>query len=124
MNAESQVLAGLEKMDLFFQQKRVGAKVDIFFARDQTGDDFSDLGMHQRLTAGNRDHGRAALVHGAEAFFRRQIFFQDVRGVLDFAASGAGEIAAEQGFKHQHQRILLATGELLPQDIARHGPHL
>ena len=81
-------------------------------------------GMHERLAAGDGDHGRAAFVDRAETFFRSEIVLQDVGGVLDLAASGAGQVAAEQGLEHEHERILLAPGELLAQDIGRNSPHL
>ena len=70
VNAEGQVLARLEEIDLFFQQQRVGAEVNVFLARDQAFDDLVDLRMHQRLAAGDGDHGGAALVDGAETLFR------------------------------------------------------
>ena len=63
--------------------------------------------------------GRAAFVDGLEALLGRQVLLQDVGGVLDLAAAGAGEIAAEERLEHQHERISLAPGELLPQDVAR-----
>ena len=43
VNAEGQILAGLEEMNLLFQQQGVGAEIDIFLARDQAFDDLADL---------------------------------------------------------------------------------
>ena len=80
--------------------------------------------MHQRLAAGNADHGRVALFHRAEAFGGSKVFFQDVGRVLNFAAAGARQVAAEQRFQHQDQGIALAPGELLPQHVTRYRPHL
>ncbi len=77
---------------------------------DQAFDDLGNLGVHERFAAGDGDHGGSAFVDGAETFFRREIFFQDVGGVLDLAASGAGQVAAEQGLEHEHERVLLAPG--------------
>ena len=54
----------------------------------------------------------------------REILLQDVGRVLDFAASRAGQVAAEQRLEHEHERVLLAAGDLLAQHIAGHGPHL
>ena len=124
VNGEAQVLAGLEEVQLFFQQQGVGAEINIFLARDQAFDNFVDLGMHQRLAAGDGDHGGAAFIHGFEAVFRGKIGFQDVGGILDLAASGAGQIAAEQRLEHEHERIALASGQFLAQDIGSHRPHL
>ena len=124
VHAEGQVLTRLEEMNLFFQQQGVGAEIDIFLARHQALDDLTDLRMHERLAAGDRHHGRSAFVNRAKTFFGRKIFLQNVRRVLNLAASGAGQVAAEQRLEHQHERILLAPGKLLPQHITRHSPHL
>ena len=35
VNGERQILAGLEEVQLFLQQQRVGAEIDVFLARDQ-----------------------------------------------------------------------------------------
>src|ERR1035438_4629422 len=56
--------------------------------------------------------------------FWGEVFFQDVGGVLDLAASGAGQIAAEQRLEHEHERIALASGQLLAQNVGGHCPHL
>src|ERR1019366_9178902 len=44
--------------------------------------------------------------------------------VLDLAASGAGQVAAEQRLKHEHERISLTSGQLLAQNVGGHCPHL
>jgi hypothetical protein len=76
VDAEGQVLAGLEEMNLFFQQQGVGAEINIFLARDQAFHDLADLRVHERLAAGDGDHRCAAFVHGAETFFRVRSFFK------------------------------------------------
>ena len=68
--------------------------------------------------------GRAALVDRVEALFGREVLLEDVRRVLNLAAAGAGQIAAEQRLEHQDQRIALATAQALAEDIGRHRPHL
>src|SRR6202008_2681204 len=60
----------------------------------------------------------------AEALFGAQILLKDVGGVLDFASSGAGQVAAEKRLEHQDERVLLASGELLADHVAGYGPHL
>jgi len=47
-----------------------------------------------------------------------------VSWILDLAASGTGQVAAEQRLEHQDERVLFATGNLLPEHIRRHRPHL
>src|ERR1700686_1272202 len=80
--------------------------------------------MHQRLTAGGRNQRRSAFIHRFETVFRGEIGFQDVGGVLDLAASSASQVAAEQRLEHEHERIALASGQFLAQDVRSHCPHL
>ena len=68
VNREGQIFAGGEEVQLFFQEQRVGAEVDVLLARDQSVHDFGDLGMHQRLAAGDADHRRATFINGAKTF--------------------------------------------------------
>ena len=75
VNRKTQVLARLEQVQLFFQQQRVGAEVNIFLARDQAFDNLVDLRMHEWLAARYRNHRRSALIDSFEAVFGREIFF-------------------------------------------------
>ncbi len=111
-------------MQLFFQEQRVGAEINVLFPRNQPLDDFVDLRVHQRFAAGDRNHRRSAFIHGFEAFFRRQFRFQNVRRILDLAATGAGQVAAKERLQHQHERIALAPRELLFQDVRCNRPRL
>ena len=124
VDGEGEVLAGLEQVDLFLQQQGVGAEVDVFLARDQAFDDFLDLRMHERLAAGDADHRSAAFFDGLEALLGREVLLEDVRGVLDLAAAGAGQVAAEERLEHEHQRIALTSLQLLLQDVSSDRPHL
>ena len=124
VDGEGEVLAGLEEVQLFLEQQRVGAEVDVFLARDQAFDDLVDLRVHQRLAAGDGDHGRAAFVDGLEAFLGRKVLLEDVGRILDFAAARAGQIAAEQRLEHEHQRVAPAALEALLEDVGCYGPHL
>ncbi len=110
VDAEGQIFAWPEEIQLLFQQQGVGAEIDIFLACYQAFDNLGDLGMHERFAAGDGDHRRAAFVYGAKTFLRREIFFQDMGRVLDLAASGASQVAAEQGLEHEHERVLFAAG--------------
>src|ERR1700690_2713977 len=47
-----------------------------------------------------------------------------MRGILNLPPARTSQIAAEQRLQHQHQRILLASLELLPEDVSCHRPHL
>ncbi len=124
VDGKGQILAGLKEVQLFFQQQRVRAQIDVFLASDQPFDNLVDLRVHERLAAWNRDHRCPALVHGLEALFRRQFLFQDVRRILNFAATCASQIAAKQRLEHQHKRIALPPAQLLFQHIGCNGPSL
>src|SRR5208283_4268369 len=64
------------------------------------------------------------LVHRAQALFRSELLPEHVSGVLDFAATRAGQVAAEERLQHQNQRIALAALEFLLQDVRCDRPHL
>ncbi len=69
------ILARLEQVQFFFEQKRVGAHVDVLLASHQTRYDLRHLRMQQRLATRDRYHRRATLIHRPEALFRRQLRF-------------------------------------------------
>src|SRR5205807_8205665 len=121
---KSQVFAGTEQVDLFLEQQSVGAEINVFTAGDQSFDDLRDLRMHERLAAGNADHGSAAFLNSAEAFLRGEVFLENMGRILDLAAACAGEITAEERLQHQHKRIPFASRKPLLQDVACHSPHL
>ncbi len=93
VHGEGQVLAGLEKMKLFFQEQRVGAEIDVLLPRHQALDDLLDLRVHQRR-------------------------------ILNFAASRACQVAAEQRLQHQHERVAFSPLQLLLEDVRGNRPHL
>ena len=69
-------------------------------------------------------HRRATFIHRAETFFGGKLLLQDVRGILNLAAAGARQIAAQQWLQHQHERIVLASLQPLADDVGRRRPHL
>ena len=80
-------------------------------------DDLADLAVNQRLAARNRHHGRAAFIDGVETFLDREPAIENRIGIVDLAASEAGEIAAKQRLQHQHERIAFAPQQLLLENI-------
>src|ERR1035437_1811257 len=124
MHREREVLARRKQVQLLLQQQRIRAHVNVLFPRHQSRHDLRHLRMQQRLAARNRNHRRAALLSRLEAFLRRELRLQNVRGILDLAASGARQVAAEQRLQHQHQGILLAPFQLLLQHVSCDGPCL
>ena len=124
MDRPDEIGIGLEEIELLLQQQRVGAEIDEFLARDDALDDLLDLAVEQRLAAGDRHHRRAAFVDRFEAFCDRQALVQDRVGIVDLAAAGAGEVAAEQRLQHQHERIALDAHEALLRHIGADADHL
>ena len=124
VNGEGEVLAGLEQVQLFLQQERVGAEINVFLARDQAFDDLSDLRVHERLATGNAHQRNAAFFDCLEALLGREILLEDVRRVLDLAASGASQVAAEERLQHEDEWVALTSLQLLLQDVRSDGPHL
>ena len=124
VHGKAEVFAGGEEIELFFEQESVGAEVDVLFTGDQAVDNFFDLRMHERLAAGDGDGGDTAFFDCFEALFGAEVALQDVGGILNFSAASAGQVAAEEGFEHQDERVAFASGELLLEDVGRHGEHL
>src|SRR6185503_5649780 len=124
VNAEGQILRRSEKMDLLFQEQRVRTQINVFLAGDEAFDDFPDLRVQQRLATGDRDHRRPAFLYRLKTLFRRELALEDMAGILDLAAAGTSQVAAEQRLQHQDERIPLASGELLPDDISSNRPRL
>ncbi len=124
VDREGQVGRGLVFVDVLGEQNRVRAQVDEFLARHDAGDDLRHLLVDQGFAAGNGHDGRAALVHRLQGVLDADPLLQDLLRIVDFAAAGAGEIALEQGFQHQHERIALVAAQLAAGDIARDLVHL
>ena len=95
VDGPGEVRAGLERVHLLFQKQRVGADDDEFLARDTGLDDFGDFAVQQGFSPGDDHHGRAAFVHRLKALGNRQALIEDLGRVVDLAATGAGQIAAE-----------------------------
>ena len=117
MDRPVEVAIGLVAIDVFFQQQRIGADGHELAARDGAFDDLRQFLVQQRLAAGDDDDRGAAFVDRAEAVGQRQPLVEDLVGIVDLAAAGAGEIAPEQRFEHQDQRVFVAAAQLLPHDI-------
>jgi hypothetical protein len=47
-----------------------------------------------------------------------------VIGILDLAATGAGEITAEKRLKHEDKRVPLVAAQFLPENIGSDRPSL
>ncbi len=124
MHGEGEVLRRLEKVELALQEQRVRAKIDVFFAFDEAGHDLVDFVMDQGFATGDADHRRAAFLDRVEALLRGQALVENVGGVLDLTATGAGQIATEERLQHQHQRVALATLQLLGDNVGGNRPRL
>jgi hypothetical protein len=73
--------------------------------------------MQKRLAAREADHGGAAFLRSLEALIGSQLLPEYLSRVLDLAAAGACQIAAEQGFQHQDERIAFPACCLLSDDV-------
>ena len=117
-------LARLEQVHLLFQQQRVGADDDELLARDGA----LTICSISRCSSGSppaiTTTGRAALVDRLHAFGDRQALVQDLRRIVDLAAAGAGQVAAEQRLQHQHQRVALAPEQMLLHHIGADAERL
>src|SRR6266540_4337451 len=113
-----------EKRDSFSLSKMALVQVDVFLPLDELDHQLVDVGVHQRLAPGDAHDGSAALLHGLDALLDRQVLLEDLRGVLDLAAAGAGEVASEKRLEHEDQGVPLPAAELLLDHVARDRIHL
>ena len=117
VDRKSQVGGWLKEVHFFLEQQRVGAQVNEFLARGNAVDDRFDLPVDQGFAARDRDDRCAAFIDRLKALLDRQAFVQDRIGIVDLAAPGAGQVAAEQGLEHQHQGIFLNPLEALFHNV-------
>jgi hypothetical protein len=124
VDAEGEEFGGLKEVELAFEEEGVGAEVDIFFAGDEAFDDLVDLRVDQGFATGNGDHGGATLIGGGPALFRGEALAENVVGILDFAATGAGKVATEERLEHEDERIVFVPTEFLSENVGGNGPCL
>src|ERR1700722_20058354 len=117
MDRPGEIGARLVLIDLLFEQQRIGAHDRKFLARNDALDDLWQVLVQQRFAARHDDHRRAALIDRGQRILNGDAFVENGVGIVDLAAAGASEIAPEQRLEHQHQRIALAAGQVLPNDI-------
>src|SRR5271165_3853913 len=73
--------------------------------------------MNEWFAPRDGDNWRAALVDGLQTLASGQPPIENRLGVVDLAASGAGEVATEQRLQHQNQWIAIPARQLLFQKI-------
>src|ERR1700722_10646717 len=69
-------------------------------------------------------HRGAALIDGRQRVFDGYALVEDGVGIVDLAAARTSEIAAKQRIQHQHERVALAAGEMLLNDIGADSRNL
>ena len=117
MHGEEQIGRRREQMQLLFQKQRIGAQRHEFLARDDAAT-ISPIslwisGSPPGMATIGAPHSSTASRHSCTG----QPLVEDRIGIIDLAAAGAGEIAAEQRFQHQHERIARAPSQTLAQHI-------
>ena len=120
MHREGQIRGRGEAVEFAAQQQRVGAQVDEALLGDQALDDRFHVVVDQRFAAGDGDDRRAAFLRRVQAVLDAQAPVEDFLRIGDLAASGTGQIALEQRFEHQYQRVAPVAGDLLFDDVAAH----
>ncbi len=122
VDVPAEIGVGFVLVELLFEQQGVGAEIDELLPLQDAAHDLRQLLVQQGLAAGDGDDRGAAFVDGVECVLDRQALVQDLVRVVDLAAAGAGQVAAEQRLEHQHQRVSLTAGQMLPDHIGA-DPH-
>ncbi|GAN69814.1 hypothetical protein Abol_074_008 [Acetobacter orleanensis JCM 7639] len=73
--------------------------------------------MQQGFTPGDSNNGRACFRIRIQTFLHGHALVENSGGIVNFTTASTGQIAAEKRFKHQNQRITLAPGDVLFDDI-------
>ena len=64
MDSPRKVRMRIYLIEPFFEQQRVGAQIDEFFAAENSTDNFPNIAVQQRLAAGKNNDRGAAFVYG------------------------------------------------------------
>ena len=103
---EREARVRLEAVEHLDEPQRVRAELDVPLHLEEAGDDLLDSLEDERLAAADGDDGRRALDGRVQALLDRQPRL--VRLVLaDLPAADAGDVAAERGLEHDHERVAL-----------------
>src|SRR6185312_4310248 len=124
VDGKREIFARLKKMKFFFKKQRVGAHINVLFTCNEPFDDLVNFGMKQRLAAGNGDHRCSRFFDSLEALLGRQLLLENVGRVLNLAAAGTRQIAAEERLQHCDEGITLVPLHLLAQHISGNRPRL
>jgi hypothetical protein len=73
--------------------------------------------VQQGFAACDDHHRRAAFFRRRDTLVDAEALIEDCVRVIDLAATGAGEVAAEQWFEHQNQRIPPDALDVLSDNI-------
>ena len=95
MDRKRQVRRRRELIELFFKQKRIGAKIDELLAPDDAFDNFHDILVYQRFPPGDGDHRGAAFINRVHAFLGAEPPIEDIVFIVDLTAADTRQIAAE-----------------------------
>ncbi len=112
-----EVVRGREAVEAPAQEHGVRAQVDVDLAGHELFDHALDVGVQQRLAAGDRHHGRAALLDGAEHVLDREALAQDLGRVLDLAAARAGQVAGEERLDLDDEGVVLGLLQAVPHEM-------
>ena len=124
VDRKGQVRGGGEVGEHLLQLQGVGAEIEVLLPGDDPGDDLLDLRMEERLTTGDRHDRRATLIDRLETLLRREVRPQNLRRLLDLSTPAAGEIAAEEGLEHEHERVAMIATPPLAEDMPNDRDHL
>lgn len=89
--------------DAFVGQEGVSIEINECPTCGNYCDDFQHFLVQQRFPAGGSDDGGASFIHRVSAVLHGKSLVQGCVGGVVLPATGAGEVAAEQRFQHQHQ---------------------
>jgi hypothetical protein len=106
---------------ILFEKQTVRAQIDESPTPDESLNDLGQFLVQEGFPSSYGDHRAAALLRCGKTFGNRQSSVKDFIGISDFAAPRAVQVALEQGFQHENERIPSPAAQLLSQDVSRNA---
>src|SRR5512146_2837937 len=119
MNIEAEAVIRLEVIESLANEHPVCTQDHVPLTIDQRRDEFPDVLVDKRLAATDRNDRRATVVGGLQTLLDGDNLADRALVFAYAPAAGTGEIAGMQRLKHQYERKLFSSGELLLDDVLR-----
>jgi hypothetical protein len=117
MDRPAKIRARLELVNFLLEQQSICAEIDESLFSNHAPCDLVYFAMQQGLATCDDDHRRPAFVGRRDAFIDAEALVEDCVRIVDLAATGTCEIAAEQRLEHQDERVAAHAFDVLGDHV-------